>query len=367
MNTNIFARRIAVSVLVLGTQSFAWAAESARVSPEAASAKSDTSKALNPDISANLLGLYQRGFGTDAATAQNGFSFQEAELQFTADVDPYLRGVGTLAVTPRSSGEGFEIEAEEAYFQSLSLPVVTLQAGKFKSFVGRHNRLHTHAFPFLDAPLANQRVFGEEGLNDVGAAASVLIPAPWFLELTVEGQSARNPVLFGDPTSTAVAGVGHLRSLWEISDALTTELGVSAVSGQNFVNSTSQAYGGDLTVKWRPVEGGKYRSLAWSTEYLAAKRNGFTDRETEGGVSTWLQYQFAQRWWAQARTEFFGIPRADDVPSLRKQSLLLGFFPSEFSGFRLQYDRLTGNGDEVEQRVALQWNISIGAHPAHGY
>lgn len=88
-----------------------------------------------------------------------------------------------------------------------------------------------------------------------------------------------------------------------------------------------------------------------------------------GGVATWVQFQFAQRWWAQLRGEWTGVPVGlDSGPNERKQSVLLGFFPSEFSGFRAQYDHLgaTGLGQD-DHRFTVQWNISIGAHPAHSY
>ncbi len=51
-------------------------------------------KGFNPDTSLNFLGLWQRGTGaSDVRTdvPHNGFSLQEAELQLSSDVDPYLR------------------------------------------------------------------------------------------------------------------------------------------------------------------------------------------------------------------------------------------------------------------------------------
>src|SRR4051812_21862132 len=49
-------------------------------------------KAFNPDISANFLGLILRDTGSSnnpGVVPHNGLSLQEAELQFTSDVDPY--------------------------------------------------------------------------------------------------------------------------------------------------------------------------------------------------------------------------------------------------------------------------------------
>jgi hypothetical protein len=81
-----------------------------------------------------------------------------------------------------------------------------------------------------------------------------------------------------------------------------------------------------------------------------------------------VQYQFSQRWWAQARYEYVGAPQESGFAAQTKQSALLGFFPSEFSGLRLQYDHLRVAGAERDEHtIAFQYNISIGAHPAHAY
>jgi hypothetical protein len=65
-----------------------------------------------------------------------------------------------------------------------------------------------------------------------------------------------------------------------------------------------------------------------------------------------------------------GSPQSD-TPSLAKvdkQSALVGFFPSEFSGLRLQYDRIHDRArPRIDHTIAFQYNISIGAHPAHAY
>jgi hypothetical protein len=328
---------------------------------------------FNPDISLNFLGGYRRSTrGNFPGAAQpNGFDFQEAELQLAADVDPYLRAVGIIAVAPDGAG-GFEADPEEVYLETLSLPVVTLKAGRFRASVGRHNPLHAHAFPFIDAPLIHERLLGEEGLRDNGASAAVLLPAPWFLELTAQALASGTPTVFGSAEPNSTVGVARLRSLWDLSDSATLDLGVSAAGGGNSAAADTALYGVDLTGKWRPTEGGKYQALIATAEYLAASDHfdaaaPGASRGPLGGLAAWLQYQFAQRWWAQARVEWLGIPRPEGADRVRRQSALLAFLPSEFSGFRLQYDHLADSGPTPEHKVALQWNISIGAHPAHAY
>ena len=53
--------------------------------------------------------------------------------------------------------------------------------------MGKHNQLHTHAFPFILAPLINLNLLGDEGLSDVGFSTAILLPATsWFSELTLQ-------------------------------------------------------------------------------------------------------------------------------------------------------------------------------------
>ncbi len=341
------------------------------------------SKAFNPDISTNFLGLLQRGTGisNNRSDAQhNGLSLQEAELQFMSDVDPYFRASALLSVAQESGSTDYGIDPEEVFLETISLPSVTVRAGKFKLAVDRHNQLHTHAFPFIDAPLINQTLLGDEGLNEAAVSVAALLPTPWFSEITVQGFDPGNGNLFNQPdvantaSSSSIGGLVFLKNLWDINDDLTAELGLSATTGKNSFDKHSSLFGGDLTFKWRPSSGGKYKALTWSTEYLLGDREGLTDANTGsaltklGGMATWLQYQFAERWWIQGRYEYVGIPTPTALPQQHKESALLGFFPSEFSGFRLQYDHIVDRQRaKPNQTIALQYNISIGAHPAHAY
>ena len=327
------------------------------------------SKAFNPDISVNFLGLVlrdTRGSNLRTDARHNGISFQEGEMQFIADVDPYFRASALFSVAQKDNSTDFGIDPEEVYAESISLPVVTVRGGKFKAALGKHNQQHTHAFPFIDAPLINQDLLGTEGLNEAGVSAAALIPAPWFLELTLQALGTTNTKIFNSPGSGDYAGVASLKNLWDLSDSTTFEVSTYGTEGPNSGGGQSYVFGSDIILKWRPAEGGKYKAVIWQTEYLNGNLQS-TANPRLSGIASWVQYQFAERWWVQARAEYEGLPpKATGLTAKRKQSALLGFFPSEFSGFRVQYDHLLadqGDGHAVE----LQWNFSIGAHPAHAY
>lgn len=338
-------------------------------------AQTKSSNTFNPDISANFLGLWGNGsaISDDPITSPHrGFSLQETEFQFAANVDPYSKAVMTFAIAQEDGEESYSIDPEEVYLETISLPNVTLRAGKFKLAVGKHNQLHTHAFPFIDAPLIHQQLLGDEGLNESGVSASFLFPTSWYSEVIVQAFSLRNEKLFGSEKSSDTGGLLKFKNLWDLNQDLTLEFGTSGMIGKNRMDKSSSVIAADLTFKWRPAEGGKYQAFIWSTEYLQGDRKGTVDANGKplarlGGLASWLQYQFAERWWVQTRYEYLGIVREDVIPFQTKQSLLLGFFPSEFSGLKLQYDHITTQGSDSQYAILLQYSISIGSHPAHAY
>jgi hypothetical protein len=75
-------------------------------------------------------------------------------------------------------------------------------------------------------------------------------------------------------------------------------------------------------------------------------------------------YQFAQRWFAGARYDF--SDRANDA-SLRDKSgsLLVTYWPSEFSQIRTQYRRTRYAEGARANELLFQFLFSIGAHGAH--
>lgn len=366
-----------------------------------------TAQVSNPDIGVNLLGLYQNSNRGNEShrPAPNGFSLQAVELQFTSDVDPLFRAEALIGMhrerehsesfwhaeehhegdeheeehedhaeeEHEGDGEeahahagGFHVAPEEVFIETLALPIVTVKAGKFKTAITRHNTLHTHSYPFVDAPLVHRKLLGPEGLNSTGVSTAALLPLPWYSELTFQAVEDNAP-LFASENANEVLGIARLRQLWDLTSSSTLDLGVSGAQGPNEFEEKTTIAAADLTVKWRPTEKGRYSALSWTTEFVQVNKQGLEHEPVRGGVASWLRYQFARRWWVQYRAEKLGLPEPEEEDPTTRQSVLLGFFPSEFSALRLQYDRLRDERDEPEDRLALQMNVSIGAHPAHTY
>lgn len=317
--------------------------------------------AFNPDIGINLLFLNQ---SSDRDTAEDGMSLQEAELQFSSDVDAYFTAKALFSIA-RENGE-YIIEPEETFVETIGLSHIILKAGKSKMPIGKHNQLHSHAFPFINAPLMNVAILGDEGLNETGFGISGLIPLPWFSELSVDLIQGENEDLFNSERKSDKTVVSRFKNLWDINASTTLEVGFSHAKGKNENHKNTILSGADLTLKWRPIDGGKYRSFEWASEFLEKNKSGSDERKLAGVVSH-LKYQFAQRWYAQYRYDYLGLNKTESVDTSKRHTALVAFLPSEFSGIRLQYETINDKEDKDEKRISLQLNISIGAHPAHTY
>jgi hypothetical protein len=85
-------------------------------------------------------------------------------------------------------------------------------------------------------------------------------------------------------------------------------------------------------------------------------------------------YQFMPRWRVGLRSERLdagspdeGVNAAASNDSPRKTSLMVDFNPSEFSRVRLQIARDSAGQGGSDNQLFLQYQMSLGAHGAHGY
>src|SRR5213078_3209769 len=110
---------------------------------------------------------------------KNGFSLRNAEIAIDGAVDPYLKGFGNI-VFKLDKNNQTEVELEEAYAQTMSLPAnLQVKAGQFFAAFGRQNSQHPHTWAFVDEPIILNRAFGGEGLRNIGAQLSWLAPLPF--------------------------------------------------------------------------------------------------------------------------------------------------------------------------------------------
>jgi hypothetical protein len=207
---------------------------------------------------------------------------------------------------------------------------------------------------------------GDEGLNDSGVSVSKLILNPiMFLEATGEIFNGDN-TLFKSYTRSNLAYVGRLRGYRDVNESTNIDLGTSFTYGHNDAGPdfTTKVFGVDATVRYRPLRRAIYKRFIGRTELFWSRREQEPAQVNAFGAYLSGEYQFARRWFAGGRYDWSG--RATDS-SLKDTSgsVLLTYWPSEFSQIRTQFRRTSYAESVTANELLFQFLFSIGAHGAH--
>jgi hypothetical protein len=334
------------------------------------SGASSGSKVFNPDIA--VIGNFLGTAGHNEVAPSPALAIPESEVSFQAIVDPYARADFFL-----SFGEtGVDLEEGYATFTSLPGGLLT-RVGKMRSAFGKVNMFHTHVSPWADRPLVTVNLLGgEEGLSDAGVSVARLIPNPWlFLEVTGQVFRGDSEDVFHSSQPGDLSYVAHLRGYQDLSESTNIDLGVSYSRGHNAAGIvdgtdvgrfTTELYGVDGTVRWRPLRRSIYHSFIGRTELVWSRREQFDGRQNAMGYFVSADYQLARRWFTGIRYD--RSDRADDASVFdRGGSVVLSFWPSEFSQVRGQYRRIRYASDSTANELLFQLLFSIGAHGAHPF
>lgn len=325
------------------------------------------SRDFNPAISVNALFL-GAGFSdldvpeVDRSELEvSGLRLQEMEVQFTSAIDPYSKADLIL------SYEDGEFSVEEAFVRTTALPGgVGLRAGKMYVPIGIENTLHTHQLPFVQRSLAGAALF-DETLSDFGLETSFLVPAPFFLDVRAAAYDG-DAAFFGAAGDWDLAYLAGTSALWDLTDDATLGFEGDVLAGRNGLGDatrTSVAAAG-VTVKWRPARRANYRSLRLTGEFLYGERDAGDPQfeETMRGFYTLAQWQWARRFWLQGRWERARAAAA--ATAAWRATAAVGFVPSEFQALRLQA-AYVDRPDDTWTEFYVQYNFTIGSHPAHKY
>jgi hypothetical protein len=316
-------------------------------------------------------------------------------------VDPWFRGVATFAFAPEDG-----VGVEEAYVQTTALGRgLTAKAGRFLSGVGYLNGQHRHTWDFADAPLAYQAMLGGQYRDD-GLQLTWLAPTDRFLQLRAEvargagfpgNDAAGNGIGMAALAAHTGGDIGDSHS-WRAglsvlrTRASSQELAGSDAAGNDILNAftgNSRVWIADAVWRWAPGGNPRQRNFKLQAEYLQSRRDGSMVVDTEGAAapgsyratqSGWyLQgvYQFMPRWKVGARTERLSAGSPDFGPNNalvgsqggtpRKNTLLLEHAPSEFSRLRLQLAQDRARAGASDLQWLLLYQMSLGAHGAHGF
>ena len=391
-------------------------------------ASSGAATAFNPAVSLILQGTYANtsqdpttyqitGFipsGDEVGPPKRSFGLGETELMFSANIDPYFRGVAIAALTPEN-----EVEVEEAYFQTLALPQgFTLKGGRFLSGIGYLNEIHQHAWDFQDAPLPYKAFLGGQ-LRQDGVQMRWLAPTSIFVELGAEAASGEG-FPGSDRNKNGVGGsalFGHVGGDFGASYAWRAGASYIKTSPRNRAYDDVDALGGlvtnsfsgdaklwvaDAILKWAPNRNSTDTNFKLQGEYFRFRQGGALTYDDSAGSaifgpltdgfdsrqSGWyLQgvYQFMPRWrvgYRYDRLNFGTVnngivnnalgPTAADFPVLTphdptRNTLMFDWSPSEFSRLRLQFANDKSRLGATDRQVFVQYIHSLGAHGAHKF
>jgi hypothetical protein len=350
---------------------------------------------------------------TGGLNVRRGLNFNYGEMSLYSVVDPYFDLFAVIGLAPDGAG------LEEAYFTTRKLPYgFQLKVGKFLASYGRVNEQHEHYWDFANRPVIATALFGEDGLNEIGAQATWVAPTPFFLVFGAELLNGSNEQSFGTTEITdplghvlvdAVQGpnltIGFVRSSFDVGDASflfgvsnamgTTRMdqGYSTSGGMGAaVDANTDIVGSDLYIKYS-LDAIRYISI--QTEYMYRVMSGKEYQHDSSNVSSILDLdkhhsgfyaqgvaKLDQRWRVGIR---YDLLMQNDIAlggvdqhlpaNLPRYSAMIEYSPTEFSRLRLQLDRdesryipvSTGWSQQSYTQIILQANLTIGAHGAHAF
>ena len=328
------------------------------------------SKVFNPDMAA--IGNFVGAAGRNTVDPLPALALPETELSLQAIVDPYARADFFLSFGEEGVG------VEEGYLTFPALPGgLLMKVGRQYQAFGKANTLHSHVLPWADRPLVTTNLLGgEEPLADAGISVARLIPNPWiFLEATGQVSRGSGNDVFQGTERSDLSYVGHVHGYHDLSESANIDLGTSYAFGHNssgVVNGVDQGrfttslVGIDATFRWRPLQRAIYHSFLGRSEVIWSRRDQPNGQQDANGFYISGDYQFARRWFGGVR--FDHSERAFDASVHDTgQSLVVTYWPSEFSQVRGQYRRTTYAEGPTANEFLFQFQFAIGAHGAHPF
>jgi len=347
---------------------------------------------LNPNISAIPRFMLETNDGEMLHEGKREFSrpqftFQELEIALQGYLNPYARADIFLTV-PGPDLEEARVGIEEVYGSILrGLPLdLNIRIGKYRVEYGKFNRLHPHQWPFATQPISQRAFLGEEGLNDLGISASILLPTgDLYTALTADILSGAAGIEDTTERAPYYSATARLMSFLPVGDDSDLELGLSGYTGIHdpYYKDRFLYLNFDFKYKYRPSA---YTSLTVQGEYLYNTRKAHQNQDYEpyvapggnpvevtvrsSGLFLFANVQWSRIYTIGARYDWSQTPysTADEAQAI---SVFLGYYPVEETlGIRLHYQHTraeTADDARSVNLVGLQLLFSLGAHKAHPF
>ncbi len=337
---------------------------------------------FNPGLSVIFDGIGQYGWGL-APEAQdghhgfhNGVHVRALEFEFRGSIDPWADAVAVVAIEQHKINH-FEVAIEEAYARLKSWPLldfapfgIEIRAGKFKTALGRVNRLHLHNVPQINYPLATRVFLGDEGFASQGLAfnGSWAFSTSNALSWNLEGVMGNSLAMQEKTAREMPQLIGHLWYHQELAPMHFLDIGTSGFLGRKGEENSGLFWllGGDIHYSYLPTGYGQNPLFLAGSELYAANagENGYWPL----GFFVWMQTKMIGSSFAGLRYDI--APHEDNVHEYQHSlSGYLGLYTSEFMRFRLGYEHVmpTLASFEGDHRLMLSLNFILGNHPVEPY
>jgi hypothetical protein len=306
----------------------------------------------------------------------NRLDVREAELLVYAPVDPIFDGLLSLAAHQEAGVAVFEIH--EARIGSTKLiPRSRFRLGQFFIAIGRLNQFHRHDWPFVSGPKVQRDFFHREGLLDTGLEYGILLPLPFFLDVTA---GITNGWTFGhahNEGNLPHVPTHYLRTAtyFDLPGEGGTQIALNYL-GRRASNGTQQSYYGlDATAKWR--EARTLTFLFQSEVWVRALTPADATTENTLGLYVFPQYGFDASFQAGLRGDYYSTLNLKDAVGNSLSNSTVALVPtltyrsSEFTTFRAGYTQewvsQKGTATQNNWLLELQTVFILGAHPAHEF
>jgi hypothetical protein len=308
------------------------------------------------------------------AGSSNKFGPREAEFSLYAPIDHIFDGELSAAAHDESGVSIFELH--EAYLGSDRLIEGSrFRLGQFFLGVGRLNRIHRHDWPFISAPLVHEKFFGPEGVIDSGLEYSVLLPLPFYLDVTA---GICNGFTYGHAHNAGEKPIkptryGRIATFASFRD-IDIQPAVSGLARQAADGESMELLGLEYTMK---VPSGGFDKLLLQAE-IWERNVRPKDGELERAVGYYIypQYDFHSRIQAGIRYDYLSTISLRDANGKHMDNAESAYVPtvalkpSEFSTLRIAFnilEKTISRAKSSNRSVELQGTFVLGAHPAHNF
>ncbi len=370
-------------------------------------------------ISAVIDGYYQQG-ETPLGLRSDGFGLAGTEFSLSSHIDDLFYGKITTLLTNHETST--ELELEEAFIQTLSLPHgFSVRDGRFLSDIGYLNSQHLHVDAFVERPLVYRAMLGGHYFDD-GLRLDWVAPSNLYWRVGAEAFTGKRLAASnGDEAHQSDVGVVTAYSKWggDFRADHSWQVGISYLynrhglghleahedeheqddehAGHNHQASLTgkRLYMADVVYKWAP--NGNYKNRHWrlSAEYFhLAERFDEHEHEEEmheeaaadlahydQGWYAELVYQATPRWsmgvrYGELESRLGHEEMHEDDHEWHFESAnatewdaMIAWHNGHFSTVRLQYSQIDDGlfESEDDQVLSLQFIVALGAHGAHAF